>query len=86
MSYVNGRLRQIKQTGDYSLFGKVSLAVGDFYQLLPVKGTPLYADTKGVNLWENNFEIAELTEVVRQQDVSFAETLNRLRVRKKMNL
>lgn len=84
LSYVHGRLRQIKQTGDYSLFGKVSLvAVGDFYQLPPVKGTPLYADTKGVNFWENNFEIAELTEVVRQQDVSFAETLNRLRVRKK---
>ncbi|XP_056093733.1 uncharacterized protein LOC130072579 [Rhinichthys klamathensis goyatoka] len=84
LSYVHGRLRQIKQTGDYSLFGKVSLvAVGDFYQLPPVKGTPLYADTKGVNLWENHFEIAELTEVVRQQDVTFAETLNRLRVRKK---
>ncbi|XP_048020488.1 ATP-dependent DNA helicase PIF1-like isoform X1 [Megalobrama amblycephala] len=84
LSYVHGRLRQIKQTGDYSLFGKVSLiAVGDFYQLPPVKGTPLYADTKGVNLWDNNFEIAELTQVVRQQDVSFAETLNRLRVRKK---
>ncbi|XP_067306866.1 uncharacterized protein [Pseudorasbora parva] len=84
LSYVHGRLRQIKQTGDYSPFGKVSLiAVGDFYQLPPVKGTPLYADTKGVNLWDNNFEIAELTEVVRQRDVSFAETLNRLRVRKK---
>ncbi|XP_052421004.1 uncharacterized protein LOC127964736 [Carassius gibelio] len=84
LSYIHGRLRQIKQTGDYSLFGKVSiLCVGDFYQLPPVKGTALYADTKGVNLWENNFELAELTKVVRQQDSSFAEMLNRLRVRKK---
>lgn len=84
LSYVHGRLRQIKQTGDYSVFGKVSIvAVGDFYQLPPVKGTPLYADAKGVNLWDNIFEIAELTKVVRQEDSSFAEMLNRLRVRKK---
>ncbi|XP_073723480.1 LOW QUALITY PROTEIN: uncharacterized protein [Misgurnus anguillicaudatus] len=84
LSYVHGRLRQIKQTGDYSVFGKVSIiAVGDFYQLPPVKGTPLYADAKGVNLWDNIFEIAELTNVVRQEDASFAEMLNRVRVRKK---
>ncbi|KAI7790400.1 hypothetical protein IRJ41_003612 [Triplophysa rosa] len=62
-------LRQFKQTGDYSVFGKVSIvAVGDFYQLPPVRGIPLYSDTNGVNLWHNNFEIAELTKVVRQQN------------------
>nr|XP_055041698.1 LOW QUALITY PROTEIN: uncharacterized protein LOC129429201 [Misgurnus anguillicaudatus] len=84
LSYIHGRLRQIKQTGDYSLFGKVSIiAVGDFYQLPPVKGTALYSDAKGVNIWENNFELAQLTKVVRQKDSAFAEMLNRLRVRKK---
>lgn len=54
LAYIHGRLRQIKQTGDYSLFANVSvICVGDFYQLRPVKGTPLFADSKGANLWEN---------------------------------
>lgn len=39
LAYVHGRLRQIKQRRDHSLFGKVSvIAVGDFFQLSPVKG------------------------------------------------
>ncbi|XP_062409039.1 uncharacterized protein LOC134100005 [Sardina pilchardus] len=84
LAYIHGRLRQIKQTGDYSLFAKVSLiCVGDFFQLKPVKGTSLYAENNGANLWDNNFEVAELTKVVRQENVAFAEMLNRLRVRKK---
>ncbi|XP_041939999.1 ATP-dependent DNA helicase PIF1-like [Alosa sapidissima] len=84
LAYIHGRLRQIKQTGDYSLFAKVSLiCVGDFFQLKPVKGTPLFAENKGANLWDNNFEVAELTKVVRQENAAFAEMLNRLRVRKK---
>ena len=83
LTYVHGRLRQIKQTGDYSLFANVSvICVGDFYQLRPVKGTPLYADN-GANLWEGNFEVAELTQVVRQENAAFAGMLNRLRVHKK---
>ncbi|KAK0140096.1 ATP-dependent DNA helicase PIF1 [Merluccius polli] len=59
------------------------LAVSDFHQLPPVKGTPLYADGKGVNLWDNNFMVAQLTQVVRQKNVSFAEMMNRFRIRKK---
>ena len=51
------------------------------YQLRPVKGTPLFAD--GGNLWEGNFEVAQLTQVVRQENAEFAGLLNRLRVRKK---
>ncbi len=85
LAYIHGRLRQIKQTGDYSAFGKVSvIAVGDFYQLSPVKGKPLYTEpANSVNLWESHFSFIELTEIMRQKDKEFAELLNRLRLRKK---
>ncbi|XP_061883615.1 uncharacterized protein LOC133634970 [Entelurus aequoreus] len=81
--YVHGRLRQMKQTGDFSPFGNVSVvAVGDFYQLPPVKGKPLYASQVGVDLWCHFTKVA-LTTVVRQKDSVFSELLNRLRVRAK---
>ncbi|XP_029931521.1 uncharacterized protein LOC115376171 [Myripristis murdjan] len=80
LAYVHGRLRQVKQTGDFSPFGNVSvIAVGDFYQLPPVKGKPLYSSPVGVDLW-CNFSIVELKKIVRQKDSVFAELLNRLRV------
>ncbi|XP_078794676.1 uncharacterized protein LOC144988280 isoform X2 [Oryzias latipes] len=82
--YIHGRLRQIKQTGDFSPFGKVSIiAVGDFYQLPPVKGKPLYAEKSELNLWSMCFKVVELTEIVRQKDQAFAQMLNRLRTRTK---
>ncbi|KAI4883077.1 hypothetical protein NFI96_008887 [Prochilodus magdalenae] len=83
LAYVHGRLRQIKQPGDYSAFGNVSvIAVGDFYQLAPVKGKSLYTEPKGVNLWQNHFALAELTCIMRQKDMKFAQLLSRLRKRK----
>lgn len=83
LAYVHGRLRQVKQTGDFSPFGNVSvIAVGDFYQLPPVKGKPLYSCPLGVDLW-CGFSIVELTTIVRQKDSVFAALLNRLRVRSK---
>nr|XP_061838349.1 uncharacterized protein LOC133620798 isoform X2 [Nerophis lumbriciformis] len=83
LAYVHGRLRQMKQTGDFSPFGNVSVvAVGDFYQLPPVKGRPLYTCQVGVDLW-CHFTKVELQTVVRQKDSVFSELLNRLRVRSK---
>ncbi|XP_055088458.1 uncharacterized protein LOC117393626, partial [Periophthalmus magnuspinnatus] len=84
-TYIHGRLRQIKQSGDFSPFGNVSvIAVGDFYQLSPVMGQALYKENIGVNLFTDLFKIAELTIVVRQKDNTFAELLNRLRVRSRL--
>ncbi len=85
LAYVHGRLRQIKQTGDFSPFGNVSIiAVGDFFQLPPVKGKPLYVDDiLGINLWSTLFSVVELKTIVRQKDNMFAELLNRIRIRTK---
>nr|XP_054591529.1 uncharacterized protein LOC129155826 [Nothobranchius furzeri] len=84
LSYVHGRLRQIKQTGDFSSFGSVSVvAVGDFFQLPPVKGKPLYSDGVGSNLWSSLFKVVQLTEVVRQKDAVFSGLLNRIRTHTK---
>lgn len=83
-TYIHVSLRQIKQTSDFSPFGNVSIiAVGDFFQLPPVKGKPLYADNIGINLWSTLFSVVELKIIVRQKDNTFAELLNRIRIRTK---
>ena len=84
LTYVHGRLRQIKQQGDYALFGNVSImAVGDFFQLGPVMGTHLYREQLVTDLWNNHFTHIELTKIMRQKNKEFAETLNRLRKHRK---
>ncbi|XP_069109228.1 ATP-dependent DNA helicase PIF1-like [Argopecten irradians] len=85
LSYIHGRLRQIKQTGDHSPFGNVSiLAVGDFYQLPPVKGKALFTKEICYDLWNDNFSIVQLDEIMRQkEDKQFADTLNRCRLKLK---
>ena len=61
------------------------IVVGDFLQLPPVRAKPLYAEYNGswqnlVSLW-NVFEIAELTEVMRQRgDGNFIDLLNHVRI------
>ena len=81
--YVDKRLGQLKR--NKHLFGGVSiLAVGDFYQLPPVKaGLPICVPNS-CDLWMDNFKFVELTEIMRQRDDAvFAQLLNRLRIKNK---
>ena len=81
LGYVHGRLGQIKQNS--APFGNVAiLAVSDFYQLPPVKGIPLYKNSVS-DLWGDNFKITTLSKIMRQNNVQFAEMLNRFRVHNK---
>ncbi|XP_062580740.1 uncharacterized protein LOC134242656 [Saccostrea cucullata] len=88
--FVHERLRQLKKMPESCVFGGVSvIAVGDFYQLPPVKtkrSDKLYVNdpSNPINqLWNDLFTIVELDEIMRQrEDGSFAELLNRLRVKK----
>lgn len=84
--YIHERLVQIKKNKDP--FGGVSiLAVGDFFQLPPVKQSraewlfkenPCYP----CDFWNEYFQLAEFDEIMRQrEDLEFAENLNRLRTR-----
>ena len=89
LSYIHGRLTQIKhfKTNQGVWFGNVSvLAVGDFYQLPPVKAKSLMIpDTReAFDLWHDLFTICSLDEIMRQRDdAAFAALLNRLRVKSK---
>ena len=84
-AYVDVRLKQIK--GSQKPFGGMSvIAVGDFYQLPPVRQSkPLCVyDPENIDLWRENFQMITLTEIMRQKDdVAFAEMLNRIRVKDK---
>ena len=86
---IHRRLQQIKGVSSDVLFGGVSiLAVGDLYQLPPV-GQPAVFDRVGDtyvqfyasgSLWQEEFEMIELTEVMRQKgDRGFIELLGRVR-------
>ena len=86
---IHKRLQQIKGVSDDAVFGGVSiLAVGDLYQLPPVAQAPLfstvsdsYAQLYGSgSLWVDEFQMIELTEVMRQRgDSPFSELLCRVR-------
>ncbi|KAK9517538.1 hypothetical protein VZT92_022901 [Zoarces viviparus] len=84
-SYVHWRFQQIK--GNKKPFGGMSvLAVGDFYQLPPLgKAKPLCVYEEDVlDFWKDNFQIVNLTQIMRQKDdLAFAELLNRMRVKQK---
>eukprot|EP00105_Crassostrea_gigas_P011512 XP_011427210.1 PREDICTED: uncharacterized protein LOC105328139 [Crassostrea gigas] len=84
--YIHERLVQIKKCKEP--FGGVSvIAVGDFYQLRPVKQRKderLYKDNPlyPFDYWVDLFKEVELTEIMRQrEDIPFAQALNTLRTR-----
>ena len=84
--YIHERLVQIKKKK--TPFGGVSvIAVGDFYQLPPVKQSKserLYNDSGSypVDHWKELFSIVQLNEIMRQrEDLLFAEMLNTMRTR-----
>ncbi|XP_024116598.1 uncharacterized protein LOC112138269 [Oryzias melastigma] len=87
-AYVDARLKQIK--GIQRPFGGMSvIAVGDFYQLPPVRQSkPLCVyDPSQLDLWQENFQMITLTEIMRQKDdTAFAEMLNRIRVKEKSDV
>ena len=69
--------------GNFPFAGITVIAVGDFLQLPPVRTRPVYAEYK--NTWHNLdslwglSEIAELTEVMRQQGDNFINLLSHVR-------
>ncbi|KAF7642557.1 hypothetical protein LDENG_00255870 [Lucifuga dentata] len=68
-AYVDARLKQIK--GIQRPFGGLSvLAVGDYYQLPPVRQSkPLCVHEPDViDLWQEHFHMITLTEIMHQKD------------------
>ncbi|XP_066928370.1 uncharacterized protein [Clytia hemisphaerica] len=82
---IDSRLREIFSS-DKPFGGKSVLLCGDLYQLPPIYRDPIYkADCSsmqsivGFELWRS-FQMAELTEVMRQRDdIDFVDLLNQVR-------
>ena len=85
LSFIDQRLQEL--SGLKKPFGNVSIiAVGDLYQLQPIRDGWVFNDLKrgpsslAPNLWKDHFKMFELTEIMRQKDdIEFTELLNRLR-------
>ena len=86
--YLHLCLQEIKQNKDP--FGGVNIiAIGNIYQLQPVKGNYVFMDLRhnceplSINLWCEYLTMYELEEIMHQKnDRTFAELLNRFHVGK----
>ena len=85
LKHIHERLKQIFGTPDSLLSAGVSfIAVGDFYQLPPIKAKPVFVPFKNdcfnmCHPWRV-FQMIELDKIMRQQgDNVFTDILNRLR-------
>ena len=86
LNFIDSRLKEL--TGTSRPFGgKSIIAVGDLYQLQPVGDSWIFNDLShgpqilATNLWQEHFQMYELTQIMRQRDdLHFADLLNRLRV------
>ena len=79
-------LKLIKEIDDKPFGGVSILASGDLFQLPPVASGPIYStitqrlECLSQSIWQKEFELHELTEIVRQaEDPEFANILNRVR-------
>ena len=83
--HIHQRLKEIFDTPASQLFAGISIiAVGDIYQLPPIKKKPVFEnynnDTYNLCHPWHLFSMIELTEIMRQKDDQpFAEMLNRFR-------
>ena len=87
LSFIHQRLTEIKRTDDTEVyFGGLSIiAVGDFYQLPPVRDRFVFQNGRGyvpasTHLWRDLFTMVELYTNMRQRnDTNYSEVLNRIR-------
>ena len=85
--FIHQRLTEIKGTDDTEVqFGGLNIiAVGDFYQLPPVRDKFIFQNGRGyvpgsTHLWRDLFTMVELQTNMRQRnDTSYSEVLNRIR-------
>ena len=87
LGFIHQRLTEIKGTDDTEVyFGGLSIiAVGDFYQLPPVRDRFVFQNGRGyvqasTHLWRDLFTMVELHTNMRQRnDTTYSEVLNRIR-------
>ena len=82
---MNGTMCTVKGTCDGNWGNICVLAVGDLYQLPPVTQSPAYMTphtvTTLIDITPNGLEdiqLQELTQIMRQRDMEFAECLNNI--------